>query len=219
MGIGARNRSEAEAVLSIGDPGVIDADAIDLPNGRIISRSIDNRIGAFTVLEALRRYAETPGAARVVAVATAQEEIALGGGGALISASSIRPEMAIVVDVTFAVDHPNIEKKEHGSATIGGGPVLARGAVISPVVFYVLRETAEREQIPFTVRAAGRATGTDADVIHIAHEGVATGIVAIPNRYMHSPHEMISFDDVDRAATLIAAVCRSVTPETDFTAR
>ena len=217
--IGAKDKAEAESRISVGDSGVIDARAIELPNRRLISRSIDNRIGAFTVLEALRRYAEKPGAARVAAVATAQEEIAYHGGGALIGASSIAPKMAIVVDVTFATDHPNVEKKEHGDAKIGGGPVITRGAVISPVVARLLRKTAEEKGIPFTMHAAGRDTGTDADAIHIAREGVATGLVSIPNRYMHSPNEMISLDDVDHVAELIAEACRAVTAETDFTAR
>jgi endoglucanase len=217
--IGAKSKKEAQEMLSVGDPGVIDARAIDLPNGRLISRSIDNRIGAFTVLEALRRYAEKPGAAKVVAVATAQEEIAYRGGGALVGASFLNPQMAIVVDVTFATDHPTIEKKEHGEAKLGGGPVLTRGAVISPVVFRALRDTAERKAIPYTVHAAGRDTGTDADAIHIAREGVATGLVSIPNRYMHSPNEMISLEDVDNVAELIAETCRSVSSETDFTDR
>lgn len=217
--IGARDRKEAESMLSVGDPGVIDGEAMEFRNNRLISRSIDNRIGAFTVLEALRRYANQPGHARVVAVATAQEEIAYSGGGALIAAAALRPQMAIVVDVTFAIDHPSIENKEHGEARIGGGPVLSRGSVVSPVVFKLLRETAERESIPFTIHAVGRTTGTDADAIHIAHEGVATGIVAIPNRYMHSPNEMISLDDVDHAVRLVSQACLSVTSETDFTAR
>jgi putative aminopeptidase FrvX len=136
--IGAANKAEAEARLSVGDPGVIDSKTIDLPNGRIVSRSIDDRIGAFVVLEALRRYAEKPGAARVVAAATTQEEIAWHGGGALVCTNCINPQMAIVIDVTFATDHPNIEKKEIGDHRIGGGPVLSRGAIISPVVFSLL---------------------------------------------------------------------------------
>ena len=206
-------------MLSIGDAGVIDAQAIEFPNDRLVSRAIDNRIGAFTVLEALRRYAEHPGAARVVGVATVQEEIAYHGGGALVSAAALRPHMAIVVDVTFATDHPNAEKEMHGEAALGCGAILTRGAVVSPVVFQLLRSTAERESIPFRVRAVGRTTGTDADAIHIAHEGIATGIVEIPNRYMHSPNEMISLDDVDQVATLIAATCRAVSVTTDFTAR
>lgn len=217
--IGAKNKKEAQDMVSVGDPGVIDARAIEMPNGRMVSRSIDNRIGAFTVLEALKRYVETPGKAKVVAVATAQEEIAYRGGGALVGASSLNPQMAIVVDVTFAVDHPSIDKKEHGEARIGGGPVLTRGAIISPVVFALLRDAAELKKIPFTVHAAGRDTGTDADAIHIAREGVATGLVSIPNRYMHSPNEMISLEDVDNVADVIAEACRAVSSETDFTAR
>ena len=217
--IGARNKKECLTMLSVGDPGVIDARAVEMPNSRLVSRSIDNRIGAFTVLEALRRYSEKPGKARVVAVATAQEEIAYRGGGALVGASSLQPQMAIVVDVTFAVDHPNIEKKEHGEARLDGGPVLTRGAVVSPVVFALLRDVAEKNKIPFTVHAAGRDTGTDADAIHISREGVATGLVSIPNRYMHSPSEMVSLNDVDNVAELVAETCRSVTSKTDFTAR
>jgi endoglucanase len=217
--VGARNKKECLGMLSVGDPGVIDARAIELPNSRLASRSIDNRIGAFTVLEALRRYAQKPGKAKLVAVATAQEEIAYRGGGALVGASSLQPQMAIVVDVTFAVDHPCIEKKEHGEAKLDGGPVLTRGAVVSPVVFALLRDVAERKKIPYTVHASGRDTGTDADAIHIAREGVATGLVSIPNRYMHSPSEMVSLNDVNNVAELIAETCRSVTSKTDFTAR
>jgi putative aminopeptidase FrvX len=183
--IGAANKAEAEARLSVGDPGVIDSKTIEFPNGRIVSRSIDDRIGAFVVLEALRRYAEKPGAARVVAAATTQEEIAWHGGGALVCTNCINPQMAIVIDVTFATDHPNIEKKEIGDHRIGGGPVLSRGAIISPVVFSLLRTVAERESIAYSVHAAGRDTSTNADAIHIAREGVATGLVSIPNRYMH----------------------------------
>jgi putative aminopeptidase FrvX len=217
--IGAANKAEAEARISVGDPGVIDSKTIDFPNGRIVSRSIDDRIGAFVVLEALRRYAAKPGAARVVAAATTQEEIAWHGGGAVICTNCVNPQMAIVIDVTFATDHPNIEKKEIGDHKIGGGPVLSRGAIISPVVFALLRDVAQRHGISYSVHAAGRDTSTNADAIHIAHEGVATGLVSIPNRYMHSPNELVSLEDVDRTATLLAEVCREVTDKTDFRAR
>jgi len=217
--IGAASRAEAEGRLSVGDPGVIDSKTIDFPNNRIVSRSIDDRIGAFVVLEALRRYAAKPGAAKVVAVATTQEEIGYRGGGAGVCATCIGPQMAIVVDVTFAIDHPGVEKKEYGEAAIDGGPVLTRGSVISPVVFNLLRKTAEERKIPFSLHAAGRETSTDADAIHIAREGVATGIVAVPNRYMHSPNELVSIQDLDHAAELIAEACRAVTAKTDFTAR
>ena len=128
--------------------------------------------------------------------------------------------MAIVVDVTFATDHPGIEKKELGEHKLGGGPVLTRGSIVSPVVFApAARRRPSASKIPFTVHAAGRDTSTDADAIHIAREGVATALVSVPNRYMHSPNEMVSLDDLDRAAALIAETCRAVTAQTDFTAR
>jgi len=217
--IGASSREEAEQSVSVGDAGVIDSRTIDFPNNCIVSRSIDDRIGAFIVLEALRRYASEPGAARVIAVATTQEEIAYQGGGARISATRLGPQMAIVVDVTHATDYPSAEKKEHGHHKIGGGPVLTRGSIVSPVVFNLLRDTASRLSIPYTIHAAGRESWTDADAIHVARDGIATGLLSIPNRYMHSPNELVSLDDLDRAATLIAETCRGVSPETDFTAR
>ena len=217
--IGATSRENAEERVSVGDAGVIDSRTIDFPNGRIVSRSIDDRIGAFIVLEGLRRYAEQPGAARVIAVATTQEEIAHHGGGARVSATRIGPQMALVVDVTHATDYPTAEKKEQGDHRIGGGPVLTRGSIISPVVFTLLREAAMRLSVPYTVHAAGGESWTDADAIHVAREGIATGLLSIPNRYMHSPNELVSLEDLDRAAALIAETCRAVTPETDFTAR
>jgi putative aminopeptidase FrvX len=217
--IGATSRDEAQRSLSIGDAGVIDARTLDLPNNRIASRSIDNRIGAFVVLEALRRYAEAPEEACVVAVATTQEEIGYHGGGALVAAARVNPIMAIAVDVTFASDHPGVEKKEHGEHRIGGGPVLARGAMVSPVVLRLMRESADAHDVPYSIHAVGKDTATDADFIHLVREGVATALVSIPNRYMHSPNELVSLDDVDRAVTLIAETCRRVTAYTDFTAR
>lgn len=217
--IGAPNRAEAQARIAVGDPGVIDARTHDFPGNRIVSRSIDDRIGAFTVLEALRRYAAKPGAARVVAVATTQEEIGYSGGGALVAANAIRPSMAIVVDVIHATDMPTIEKKEVGDQRLGGGPVLGRGALLSPVVFELLRTAARARNIPFAVHAVGRDTSTNADAIHIAQDGVATALVSIPNRYMHSPNEMVSLDDVEHAAELVAEVCRLVDGTTVFAPR
>ena len=217
--IGARNKAEAQERLTVGDPGVIDSRAIEMPNGRLVSRSIDDRIGAFVVLEALRRYAEKPGKAKVVAVATTQEEIAWNGGGALVCAQCVDPAMAIVVDVTFATDHPGLEKKELGEHALGGGPVLSRGGLISPVAFRVLRDTATKQGIPHSLHGVGRDTATNADAIAIARQGVATGLVSIPNRYMHSPNEMIDIADVDAAAELLAEMCRSVDSSVDFTDR
>jgi hypothetical protein len=117
--VGAASRAEALERLEVGDAGVLEQPLLELPNGRIVSRAIDNRVGAFVVLEAVRRYAERPGAARVVAVATTQEEIGYRGGGALVGATRLEPVMSVVVDVTFATDHPGVEKKELGEAKLG----------------------------------------------------------------------------------------------------
>src|SRR5690349_19939515 len=146
--VGAANRAEVEERISIGEAGVIDSKSVDFPNGRHVSRSIDNRIGAFGVLEAFRRYTENPGSARVVAAATVQEEIAWDCGGAVVCAHCIDPQMAILVDVTFATDHPNLDKKELAEHKIGSGPFLSRGALIWTVIFDLILETARASKIP-----------------------------------------------------------------------
>jgi putative aminopeptidase FrvX len=217
--IGAASREEAEKRLRVGDPGVIEQPVLEFPNGRIVSRAIDNRIGAFVVLEALRRYHADPGEARVVAIASSREEIGLTGGGILPGATATRATMGLVVDVTFATDHPLMEKKEQGDHKLGGGPVLTRGAVIAPTVFELLRNTAEAKGIPYTVQAAGKLTSTDADYVMVARTGIATGLVSVPNRYMHSPNETVALSDLDHAAELLAQACRAVTKATRFSAR
>jgi endoglucanase len=217
--IGARDRKDARKRVRIGDPAVLAGPAVELPNGRLVSRSIDDRIGAFVVLEALRLLRRPRPKAAVHAVATAQEEIGWFGGGARTSATGIEPAVALVVDVTHATDNPGIEKKELGDFKLGGGPVLSRGSAVNPVVFDLLVECAEREKIPYAIQAAPRDTSTDADAIATAQRGVATGLVSIPNRYMHSPNEMVDLEDVERAAQLLAAFARRVTTGTDFTPR
>ena len=136
-----------------------------------------------------------------------------------MAAQQLDAKMAIAVDVTFATDHPGVEKKELGEHNVGGGPVLTRGSIVHPVVFRLLADTAKKLDIPYSVHAAGRFTSTDADGIHLTRDGVATALLSIPNRYMHSPNELVSLDDLDRAAELIAEACRCVTADTDFTAR
>jgi endoglucanase len=159
-------------------------------------------------------------AAEVAAVATTQEEIAFqGGGGARTSAFRLEPDVAIVVDVTFASDAPQIEKKQTGEHKLGGGPVLTRGSAGHPVVFDRLVETAERAGIPFTIQAAARYTATDADAIYLSRTGVATGVVSVPNRYMHSPNEIVSLDDLEASARLIAEFIRGLDRETEFVPR
>jgi endoglucanase len=215
--IGASNRADAERQLRIGDPGVLAAGVLEFPNGRLVSRSIDNRIGAFVVLEAVRMLAGSgrPSAA-VSAVATTREEIAAAGGGARSSAVALEPDVAIVVDVTHATDYPGIDKRKHGDYRLGGGPVLSRGASVSEVVFELLAATAEAEGIPYSIEAASRDTHTDAEAIFNAHRGVATALVSVPNRYMHSPNEMVALEDLDRAASLLAAWVRRLDGKTSF---
>jgi putative aminopeptidase FrvX len=215
--IGARNKDEALKRISIGDPAVLAAHPLEFPNGRVISRSIDNRIGAFVVLEALRALAAKTGfSAQVTAVATTQEEIAYTGGGARTSAVKLQPDAAIVVDVTHATDYPGVEKKEIGDFKLGAGPVISRGSVVNRMVFGQLIEAAEAAQIAYAVEAAPRATNTDADAIHTARSGVATGLVSVPCRYMHSPNEMVSLDDLERAAQLLAAWVAGLKKDTSF---
>jgi putative aminopeptidase FrvX len=217
--VGAGGRAEAEGRIRIGDPGVLAAGVLEFPNGRLVSRCIDNRIGAFVVLEALRLLAADRPGVSVTAVATTREEIAAGGGGARASAHRLEPDVAIVIDVTHATDYPGIEKRKHGDYRLGGGPVLARGASVSEVVFEMLVETAVAEKIPFTIEAASRDTHTDAEAIFNAHRGVATALVSVPNRYMHSPNEMVALEDLDRTAGLLAAFARKLTSETDLVPR
>jgi endoglucanase len=217
--IGAKTKADALKRVRVGDPGVLAAQTVELPNRRIASRSIDNRIGAFVVLEALRLLARRPPKIGVFAVATTQEEIAWSGGGARTSAFGIDPDIALVVDVTHATDHPGVEKKEHGDVALGGGPVLSRGSAVNPVVFEMLVTAANGAKIPYTLTAAPRDTGTDADAIHTTQRGIPTGLVSVPNRYMHSPNEMVDTGDLERAAKLLAAFARRVTATTDFTPR
>jgi putative aminopeptidase FrvX len=214
--IGALSKTEAEARIRIGDPGVLAAGVIEFPNGRLVSRCIDNRIGAFVVLEALRLLAQDPPRATVTAVATTREEIAATGGGARSSAHRLEPDVAIVIDVTHATDYPGIEKRKHGDYRLGGGPTISRGASVSEIVFEMLVDTAEAEQIPYTIEAASRDTHTDAEAIFNAHRGVATGLVSVPNRYMHSPNEMVTLEDLDRTSRLLAAFARNLKPESSF---
>ena len=202
--------------VRVGDAAVIDSGMLELGDGLIASRAVDNRIGAFVVLEALRLLAEDGADAQVTAVATSQEEIGYSGGGARTSAFRLEPHAALVVDVTFATDAPGIEKKEVGEHEVGGGPVLTRGSAAHPVVFERLVAAAEREDLPYSIAAAPRRTSTDADAIYLSRSGVPTGIVSVPNRYMHSPSEIVSVADLERTARLLAAFVRDLGPETDF---
>ncbi len=213
--IGAAGGDEARALVRVGDVAVIDAEPVEFPNNRFVSRSMDNRIGCYVALEAARLVAEAGGAAGdVYALAVAQEEITF--GGARTTAFSLAPDVAIAVDVTFATDQPGISEQELGRHKFGSGPVLTRGSTLDPVIFELLHEVAEAEEIPFTVTASARATGTDADAFHIARGGIPSSVVSVPLRYMHSPVEMVQLDDIENTAKLIAAFALRLAPDADF---
>jgi endoglucanase len=209
--IGAKDADEARGLVRVGDVAVIAGEPVELPNDRVVSRSMDNRLGCYVAYEAARLVAAAGGAAGdVVAVAAVQEEITF--GGSRTTAHALRPDVAIVVDVTFATDAPGIDERELGAHAFGSGPVIERGSVLHPQVFELLHEAAEAEAIPFTVSASAGRTGTDADAIHFSRGGVPTGLIGLPLRYMHSPVEMVQLDDIANAARLVAAFARRLTP-------
>ncbi|HZB75500.1 MAG TPA: M20/M25/M40 family metallo-hydrolase [Solirubrobacteraceae bacterium] len=213
--IGAQDGEEARRRVRIGDVAVITGEPIEYPNGRLVSRSLDNRLGCFVAFEVARLVGDAGGAPGDVAgVAVAQEEITF--GGARTTAYSLRPDVAIVVDVTFAADQPGVDEKELGRHKLGTGPVIGRGSTLDPQVFELLHAAGEETGIPFTVQASARYTGTDADAFHISRGGIPTGVVSIPLRYMHSPVEMVHLEDVENAAKLIAAFAQKLTADVSF---
>jgi endoglucanase len=212
--VGAKNRDDAKRRVMVGDAAVVDAFFAHLTDDLCVSRSMDNRVGAFVALEAARLLNDDRPTAEVYAVATAQEEVSF--AGAFTAAVQLEPMVAIAIDVTHATDYPGADKKANGEVTLGGGPVLTRGASINPIVFDGLRAAGERLGLDCPVQGAARNSGTDADAMVRAGRGTATGLVSIPNRYMHSPNEVVSLTDLQNAARLIAEFVRTITPESDF---
>lgn len=213
--IGAANKAEAAEKVRIGDCITIELAHRMLLNQRIISSGLDDKAGAWTVIEALRRVRPDKLRAAVYSVSTVQEELGL--RGARTSAFGIDPQVGIAVDVTFATDCPTLEKKEEGDIAVGKGPVIYRGPNMNPKVVDLLIQAAESNGIPYQLAAAGKATGTDANAIQVNRAGVATGLVSVPNRYMHSPVELVSLEDMDHAADLLARFLESIGPDDDFT--
>jgi len=203
--IGVRDAEEARGMVSEGDPVVIAAEPVELPNGRLVSRALDNRLGVYVALEVARRVHQAGGAAGPVAgVAAVQEEIGLHGARAM--AYGLQPELAVVVDVTHATDAPGVTPGELGEHGLGSGPVITRGAIVSRPLNDLLDEAARAEGIECTTEAAGSATRTDADVVAMSRTGVPTAVVSIPLRYMHSPVELVELGDVDATIALITAL-------------
>jgi len=214
--IGAANRKAAEKLIAIGDPLVIARGFSRLEGSLVAGRGFDNRAGAFTVLEAARILSKLKPKAEVHAVATVQEEIGL--RGARTAAYGIDPHVGIAVDVTFATDYPAMSDavKKYGQIKVGKGVVITRGPNVNPKLFELMVDTAEKKKIAYQINAESRATGTDANAIQINRAGVATGLLNIPNRYMHTPCEVVSLDDLMGTAELMAHTCARITDKTDF---
>lgn len=213
--IGASSRDDAARLVALGDPAVIAATPVELANGRVASKAMDNRLGAYIVLEAARRVAsEAASRWGVAAVAAAQEETTF--AGARTTAFALDLQACIVVDVTFASDVPDIDAAKSGEAKLGHGVQISRGANLHPRMTQLLMEAAEAESIPYSVAVPGRSSGTDADAIHFARAGVPCGLVSVPLRYMHSPVETVQLADVEHAIELLAATCLRLDPEEDF---
>ncbi|MCC6704980.1 MAG: M20/M25/M40 family metallo-hydrolase, partial [Thermomicrobiales bacterium] len=180
----------------------------------VCSRSLDNRVGAWVALEALRILSEKRPAVEVVAVATAQEEISF--AGAYVAGDRRKPTVSIAIDVTHCSDYPHASKAINGDVQLGGGPVLHRGSSQNPVVYKALASAANRLGLDLPVAAQSRATHTDADALIRSGGGPASAVVSIPNRYMHSPNELVSLRDLQQCAELLAEFIGSITPESDF---
>ncbi|MHB0959048.1 MAG: M42 family metallopeptidase [Pirellulaceae bacterium] len=215
LDIGARDKSEAAAIVRIGDPVTLELGFQAMRNQLANAPGMDDKSGLWVVLEALRRAGATPLSCALFAVSTVQEEIGL--RGAKTSAYDIDPQVAIAVDVTHATDCPTIDKRQRGEICLGKGPVIFRGPNMNPVISERLMSIADRENIPYQLAASGRASSNDANSLQISRGGVATGVVAIPNRYMHSAVETISLEDLDYAADLLAHFARDLRPTDDFT--
>ncbi|MET0613807.1 MAG: M42 family metallopeptidase [Thermoleophilaceae bacterium] len=213
--IGAKDGDDARSMVSAADQVVIAAEPLELPNGRVASRALDNRLGVFVAIEVARRVKEAGGnAGPVCGVAAVQEEI--GAHGARVMAYGLEPDLAVVVDVTHATDAPGVDPGELGDHGLGSGPVITRGAIISRAVNDLLDEVAKAEGIECTTEASGRATGTDADAVHLSRTGVATAVVSIPLRYMHSPVEMVDLADVEATISLLTALALRLESDTSL---
>jgi endoglucanase len=213
--IGAKDREDARQVVAVGDAVTFELGFRRLRNNLAAAPGMDNKVGAWVVMSALRQVAELAPQAAIFAVSTVQEEIGL--RGAQTSAYALDAKLGIAVDVTHATDCPTLDVKQYGEVTLGNGPMLYRGPNINPVVHQRLVELAQVHEIPIQTGGLSRAASNDANVMQISRGGLATAIVAIPNRYMHSPVEIVSLSDLEHAAAIIARFCAAVTDESDFT--
>jgi putative aminopeptidase FrvX len=213
--IGARDREDAERLVRVGDAAVWVGPPAELPNGRLLSRALDNRIGAYVALEAARRVAET-GDARVdvVAVAAVQEEIGLYGARA--AAFGLDPQFAVVIDVTVATDYPGGDPRRAGRIDLGSGTMIARGPMLNKDLVDRLADTAEAEEIAHAFEVYTRTTMTDADELHLARAGIPTALLSVPTRYVHSPNELCDLADVEATVQLLVALAQGLDRDVSF---
>ncbi len=213
--IGVSSRKEAEALVEIGDPAVYDVSIENLNGSIAVARAFDDRAGCYIIMEALRRLAKDKSLkVRLDSVATTQEEI--GTRGAQVAAQGLFPTVGIAVDVTHATDHPDADNRKFGRMTLSGGPAICRGPNITPAVFDLLVKAAKKAGVPYQIEADPRPTGTDARVIQMANGGVATGLISVPLRYMHTPGEVVDLGVVEQCVKLLVEFAKLVKPGTDF---
>lgn len=215
LDIGAADKEEAAQLVRIGDPVTLQLGMQRMRNNLANAPGMDNATGLWVVMEALRRASAQPLRCGLHAASTVQEEIGL--RGARTSAFRIDPDVAIAVDVTHATDCPTIDQRQQGEIYVGAGPVIFRGPNMNPVVVDRLLRLCEEHEIPYQLSAIGRASPNDTNALQVSRGGVATGLVGIPNRYMHSAVETISLDDIQHAATLLAAFANALSETDDFT--
>jgi endoglucanase len=214
--IGAKTKAEALKRVAIGDVATYDHE-FELIHGSIgTARAFDNKVGAYIVGEALVRLAKAKAKlnAKVVSVATTQEEI--GVRGAQTSAFTADPHVALTVDVGHATDHPDCDNRKFGETKLGGGPIICRGPNINPKVYTRLLAVAKKAKIPHQLEADPRPTGTDARAIQMARGGVACGLVSIPLRYMHTPSEVVDLKDVENCVKLFVEFAKSIGKNESF---
>jgi putative aminopeptidase FrvX len=215
LDVGARDRAEAEQLVRVGDAGVWAGAVVELPHGRIVSKALDNRLGAYIALEAARRVAAAADAqVDVVAVAAAQEEIGLYGARA--AAYGLDPQVAIVVDVTPATDGPGGEARRAGRIELGMGAMIARGPTLNKKVTDLLGDVARSEGVAHAFEVYSQITSTDADEFHLTRAGIPTGLLSIPTRYLHTPNEMCDLADVEAIVQLIVAFARRLAADSSF---
>ncbi len=208
--IGVSSRKAAEKIVRVGDPITLVDEFELLRNDLAIARAFDNRIGTFAVAEALRLLvgSKTKLNCEICAVSNVQEEVGLFGARQI--AYSLKPDTALVVDVTHATDYPTVSKAQHGDIKIGGGPALTHGGCNHSEVVKRLEEVAAKKKIPLQHEAMSATSGTDTDAIFWTRGGIASALISLPNRYMHSPVELVSLKDLEQIPELMAAFALSL---------